>query len=76
MTDCNVYLNYTLYIDNVKTIKLTNNPEFHERSKYIDVRYHFIRDIYNKGEIDINYLKAKNNVTKQLQIYSRNFCRN
>ena len=33
----------TLYCDNQGAIKLVHNPEFHRRTKHIDVKYHFIR---------------------------------
>ena len=33
-----------IFVDNVSAIALAKNPVFHERSKYIDVQYHFIRD--------------------------------
>ena len=33
-----------LYIDNNSALKLTRNPEFHSRSKHIDVKHHFIRE--------------------------------
>ncbi|UYV73967.1 hypothetical protein LAZ67_11001633 [Cordylochernes scorpioides] len=32
-----------LNIDNQAAIKLVQNPEFHKRTKHIDVRYHYIR---------------------------------
>ncbi|XP_033230350.1 secreted RxLR effector protein 161-like [Belonocnema kinseyi] len=32
-----------LFVDNQSAIKLIKNPEFHKRTKHIDVRYHFIR---------------------------------
>ena len=31
-----------LYIDNQSAIKLIGNPEFHEWSKHIETRYHFV----------------------------------
>ena len=34
-----------LFIDNQSAIKLVRNPEFHQRTKHIDVKFHFIRDI-------------------------------
>ncbi|KMQ85887.1 retrovirus-related pol polyprotein from transposon tnt 1-94, partial [Lasius niger] len=37
-----------LRLDNQGSIKLIKNPEFHKRTKHIDVRFHFIRDIYSK----------------------------
>lgn len=49
----------TLYIDNMNAIKLIKNREFHQRSKHIDVRYHFVRDLYEKGVIDIKYVRSE-----------------
>ncbi|CAL1681088.1 unnamed protein product [Lasius platythorax] len=47
-----------LRLDNQGSIKLNKNPEFHKRTKHIDVRFHFIRDIYSKGNIIINYVPS------------------
>ena len=33
-----------LYCDNEAAIRLVKNPEFHQRTKHIDVKYYFIRD--------------------------------
>ena len=33
-----------IYCDNQSCIKLTENPVFHDRSKHIGIKYHFIRD--------------------------------
>jgi len=33
-----------VYVDNVYAINLAKNPVFHQRSKHIDIRYHFLRD--------------------------------
>lgn len=38
---------------------LIKNPEFHKRSKHIDVKYHFVRDLYLKSEIDVKYVKSE-----------------
>jgi hypothetical protein len=42
-----------LRIDNQSAISLCKNPVFHERSKHIDTRFHFIRDYVNAGSIDV-----------------------
>ena len=34
----------SIYCDNRSCIKLLENPVFHDRSKHIEIRYHFIRD--------------------------------
>ena len=36
---------YLLYCDSQSAIYLSKNPTFHSRSKHIDVRYHWIRDV-------------------------------
>jgi hypothetical protein len=33
-----------IYCDNQSCIKLSENPVFHDRSKHIEIRYHFICD--------------------------------
>lgn len=45
-----------LNIDSQSEIRLIKNPEFHKRTKHIDIRYHFIREKYNNKEIDVKYI--------------------
>ena len=47
---------FPLFVDNMSAIKLIKNPQFHQRSKHIDVKYHFVRDLYEKGEISVEYI--------------------
>ncbi|XP_047171995.1 secreted RxLR effector protein 161-like [Vigna umbellata] len=39
-----------LKIDNVSAINLSKNPVSHGKSKHIEVKYHFLRDMVNKEE--------------------------
>ncbi|CAK9811714.1 Retrovirus-related Pol polyprotein from transposon TNT 1-94 [Anthophora quadrimaculata] len=48
-----------IFVDNQSAIKIANNSEYHKRSKHIDVRFHFIRDVLNRKEIEINYVQSK-----------------
>ncbi|KRZ02468.1 Copia protein [Trichinella zimbabwensis] len=41
-------------------VKLSKNPEFHKRSKHIDVRFYFVREKYNEGKIDIQHIDSEN----------------
>lgn len=39
----------TLFKDNQGAMKLVPNRGHHSRSKHIDVRHHFIRDVYREN---------------------------
>ena len=62
----------TIFCDNNSTIKLSKNPVLHGRSKYIDVKYYFLRDLSNDGVIDLVYCGSENQVadifTKPLKL--------
>lgn len=47
-----------LYINNKSAIDLANNPVFHGRSKHIIIRYHFIRECVERGEIIIKHINT------------------
>jgi hypothetical protein len=44
---------FRLMIDNKSAEELSRNPVFHERSKHIDTRYHFIREAVADGVVDL-----------------------
>ena len=46
--------------DNKSTIALSKNHVFRKRSKHIDTRYHFIRELVNNGEIYLEFYKSEN----------------
>jgi hypothetical protein len=41
----------TLFVDNNSAIALMKNPVFHGRSKHIDIKYHFIQECVDRGQI-------------------------
>ncbi|CAL3971482.1 unnamed protein product [Diplocarpon coronariae] len=47
-----------LYTDNNRALLLAKNPQFHERTKHIAVKYHYIRDLISKGVIDLIYINT------------------
>jgi hypothetical protein len=48
-----------LYADNKGAIDLTTNPLFHKRTKHIEIRWHWTREVVEKGKISIHYLSTK-----------------
>lgn len=45
----------TVYEDNQGAIALAKNPEFHKRTKHIDIRYHFVREKVEDGQVCLQY---------------------
>ncbi|XP_077221968.1 uncharacterized protein LOC143855787 [Tasmannia lanceolata] len=45
-----------IHCDNTSTINLTKNPIQHSRTKHIEIRHHFLRDLSKKGDISIDYI--------------------
>ncbi|UYV84036.1 hypothetical protein LAZ67_X000937 [Cordylochernes scorpioides] len=46
----------TIFCDNQSCIRLVHNPEYHKRTKHIDISYRFIRDHFQKHAIDLLYV--------------------
>ena len=48
-----------LYVDNQGAIKLVKNAEFHKRTKLIDIRYHFLHEKQESGELSVRYVPTE-----------------
>ena len=61
-----------IFCDNKSAIALTKNPVFHDRSKHIDIKFHYIRDLVRDNEIAVEFCKSEEQVadilTKPLRI--------
>lgn len=49
---------FRLLIDNKSTLELSKNPVYHERSKHIDTRYHYIPECISNGEVDVDHVST------------------
>lgn len=45
--------------DNQGAMSLPRNPVFHNRSKHIDIQYHYTRELVKAGSIGLAYLPTK-----------------
>ena len=45
-----------IHCDNQSYIKLLENPVFHDNLKHIKIKYHYIRDIVQKGALKLQYV--------------------
>lgn len=50
-----------LYVDNQSAVRLIRNPEYHKRTKHIDVKYHFLRERYEDSTINASYVQGPSN---------------
>jgi len=44
-----------IFEDNQSSIALVKNPEFHKRTKHIDIRYHFVREKVQDNQVILEY---------------------
>ncbi|XP_061357487.1 uncharacterized mitochondrial protein AtMg00810-like [Gastrolobium bilobum] len=49
-------------VDNRSAIELAKNPVNHERSKHIDVRFHFIQDQVKEGKVELSHVASRDQV--------------
>ena len=48
--------------DNISSLTLSAHKAIHQKTKHIDVKYHFIRDLVSKKMIKLNYVNTKFNI--------------
>jgi len=56
----------TIQCDSQGAIALAKNPEHHQRSKHIDLRYHFVREQVTGGVITLDYASTSDMMADQL----------
>ena len=50
---CGVDSCIDLFCDSQSVICLTKNQMFHENTKHIDVKYHYVRDVISQGKLKV-----------------------
>ena len=55
-------LNCQMNCDNQGTIALAKNPIKQQRTKHVDIKYHFIRDEIHKGSVSMSYIPSEENL--------------
>ncbi|KAE8905448.1 hypothetical protein PF006_g33054 [Phytophthora fragariae] len=51
-----------VFVDNESAKKLASNPIFHQRTKHIDVRHHFVRERVQMKQIEVLRVPGSDNV--------------
>ncbi|GJW80522.1 putative reverse transcriptase, RNA-dependent DNA polymerase [Tanacetum coccineum] len=60
------FMNTKIFIDNESTICIVKNLVFHSKTKHIEIRHHFIRDLYDKRLIQVIKIHTDHNVVDLL----------
>jgi len=55
-----------MYADNQGAIKLAGSDVHHRKTKHIDIRFRFIRDVIENGSLTVKYIPTMNNVADLL----------
>jgi hypothetical protein len=55
-----------IHYDNQSCIKLFENPMFHDKSKHIEMRYQYVRDMVQKNILSIQYVPTTEQMTNIL----------
>ena len=49
-------------VDNKAAIYNAKNQTINPKTKHVDIRVHYIREIVKKNKINLNYVKSENNI--------------
>lgn len=55
-----------MYEDNQSAIKLVKNGESKNKTKYVDVKYHFVTDLIKKNIVEIQYCPTEDMVADMI----------
>jgi hypothetical protein len=52
-----------IYMNNSSVIALAKNLVFHDRSKHIDIRFHYLWDCITNKKVKVKYVNTQDQVT-------------
>lgn len=53
----------TLQVDNRAAVKLSHNPEYHRRTKHIEIRHFFVREKVLEGKLNVEQISTERQVS-------------
>ena len=45
---------------------MSKNPVFHDKSKHIEIKYHYVRDIVQREVVKLQYVATDNQIAEML----------
>ena len=52
----------TIHCDSQSSISLVEIPVMHQRTKHIDIHYHFTQERYHRGDFTLSYIPTTDNL--------------
>lgn len=62
----------TIYEDNQSAICISKNPQFHGRTKHVDIKFHFVRDLVESKVIEVTYCPTNEMIADS---FTKGICR-
>ena len=60
LTDYGIVLeSFSVFCDNTSAINISKNPVQHSRTKYIDIRHHFITDLVETNVLVLEFVETE-----------------
>ena len=50
----------TIYSDSMAALAYAKDPKYHKKTKYIEIKYHCIRDMVANKEVFLEHISTKN----------------
>ena len=55
-----------IFYGNQSCAKLSKNPVVHDKSKHIEIKFHYIRDMVQRGAVELQYVAAEEQIADVL----------
>jgi len=62
LSELGVCFDISVFVDNISAIHLAEGHTDHSRTKHIDIRHHFVRDMINEGVLKVEWISGENMV--------------
>lgn len=51
-----------IYCDNTSAINISKNPVIHTKTKYISIKYHYLRELVQDKEVKLEYVNTREKI--------------
>ena len=55
-----------IHCDNQSCVKFSENPVFHDKSNHIEIKYHYIRDMVQRGAVKLQHVATEEHIADVL----------